>query len=200
MNPGCQAGTFKKGLCPDGKIRGENDIECHPCPLGEIPNPSKNGCLPCPDGMVSDGFNCSRCSMNVMDQEDLNREIFRKLALKIIGTKGVSQSQQFTSKELLRGTDDQYVGVDQQNVLEALISATGVEPDCIVYIQCPLGTTIKDLTCQPCHDGLLSDPLEESKCSNVAQPNEGQFSFFFAIGVEHQLIQVFLDSSLVRCA
>ena len=135
--------------------------------------------------MVSDGFNCSRCNMNFMDQEHLNREIFRKMALKIIGTKGVSQSQQVTSKELLKATDDYSVGVDQQNVLETLVSDTGVEPDCIVYIQCPLGTKIKDLTCQPCHNGLLSDPLEESKCSNVAQPYEGQFYYwvFLTIGL-----------------
>ena len=52
MNLGCQARTVEKGFCPDGKVRSENDVECHACPLGEIPNPAKNGCLPCPKGQI----------------------------------------------------------------------------------------------------------------------------------------------------
>ena len=65
MNPGCQARTVKKGICPDGKIRSENDIICQPCPIGKVPNLAKNECLSCPNGTVSNGFNCSPCRLEI---------------------------------------------------------------------------------------------------------------------------------------
>ena len=139
--------------------------------------------------MVSDGFHCSRCNMDYMDQQDLNTEFFRNMALKIINTKGVSKSQRITSKELLRVNDNHrpHVGIAEENVFKTLLSATGVEPDCVVYIKCPLGTKIKDLTCEPCNDDFLSDPLEESRCSNVDQPYEGQFYYWVFLTIIPQL-------------
>ena len=63
MNTGCQARMVKKGICPNGKIRSENDIVCQPCPIGKVPNLAKNECLSCPNGTVSDGFNCLPCRL-----------------------------------------------------------------------------------------------------------------------------------------
>ena len=187
VHPGCQARTVEKEHCPDGKIRGENDIVCHTCPLGKIPNPAKNGCLACPKGTVSDGFYCSPCSMEYLDKQYLAYEILRSLTLKIIGTQGVSRSQQITSIELLRVADDQksFIDMKEQDALKSLLLATGVQPGCSVLIKCPVGTKIKDLTCQPCRDGWQSDPLEESKCSNVDQPytDTGQFYYWVLLGV-----------------
>ena len=75
MNPGCQARTVKKGICPDGKIRSENDVVCQPCPIGKVPNLAKNECLSCPNGTVSDGFNCSPCRLEFDAPFELNEKV-----------------------------------------------------------------------------------------------------------------------------
>ena len=186
MHPGCQAKTVKKEHCPDGKIRSENDIVCHACPLGKIPNSAKNGCLPCPNGMVSDGFNCSPClidnkaNIGWFEQPHYNLKTLKNLVLKITGTQGVSRSQKIASKELLRVVDDQtpFGPYDIDEQVKALILDTGVQPDCIVFLKCPVGTKIKDLNCHPCHDDWRNDPLEESKClTNLTEPFTGQFYY-----------------------
>lgn len=187
LHPGCQARTVKEEHCPDGKIRSENDIVCHSCPLGKIPNPAKNGCLPCPNGMVSDGFNCSPClidneaNIGWLDQPNYNVETLKNLVLKITGTQRVSRSQQIASKELLRVADDQqpFGPYDLGEQVKTILLANGVQPDCTVFIKCPVGTKIKDLNCLPCHDDWRNDPLEESKCStNLVQPYTGQFYYW----------------------